>query len=100
VKPTVSMRKALSDPQLLGNALKGESWKPWRTLLIAENSEKLTDDERALFSTLTNREHEPLQRVDEFAAVVGSQRRQEPRHVGARRLHRRALRPRRCPGAG
>jgi hypothetical protein len=69
--PTVSIRKALHDGRLLGNALKGDSWKPWRTLLIAANGEKLTDDERALFTTLTGREHEPLQRVDEFAAVAG-----------------------------
>jgi hypothetical protein len=65
------MRKALSDPKLLGNALKGDSWRPWRTLLIAAMGEELTNDERALFKTLTGREHEPLQRVDEFAAVIG-----------------------------
>jgi hypothetical protein len=43
----------------------------WRTLLIAANGEKLTDDERELYTRLTGREHEPLQRVDELAAVVG-----------------------------
>lgn len=71
MRPTVSLRKALSDPQLLGGALPGESWRPWRTLLIAANGEKLTDDERELYTELTGREHEPLQRVDELAAVVG-----------------------------
>jgi hypothetical protein len=71
LKPTVPIRKALADKGLLGNALAGESWKPWRTLLIAAMGEKLTSDERALFKTLTGREHEPLQRVDELAAVVG-----------------------------
>jgi hypothetical protein len=71
MRPTVTLRKALSDPALLGNALAGDSWLPWRTLLIAAMGEKLTDDERPLFKTLTGREHEPLQRVDEFAAVVG-----------------------------
>jgi hypothetical protein len=69
--PTVSLRRALSDPRLLGNALKGESWRPWRTLLIAAMGERLTDDERVLFEDLTGRKHEPLQRVDEFAAVIG-----------------------------
>jgi hypothetical protein len=29
------MRAALSDPALLGNVLAGESWQPWRVLLIA-----------------------------------------------------------------
>ena len=71
MRPTVSMRKALADPRLLGTALPGDSWRPWRTLLIAAMGEKLTDDERALFKTLTGREREPLQRVDAFAAVVG-----------------------------
>src|SRR5262245_28743500 len=71
MKPTVTMRKALSDPALLGNALSGPSWFPWRTLLIAAMGEPLTDDERPLFKTLTGREREPLQRVDELAAVVG-----------------------------
>ena len=71
MRPTVSLRKALADPQLLGDALPGESWRPWRTLLIAANGEALTDDERELYTQLTGREHEPLQRVDELAAVVG-----------------------------
>jgi hypothetical protein len=32
---SVSLRKALSDPQVLGGALAGDSWLPWRILLIA-----------------------------------------------------------------
>jgi hypothetical protein len=71
MRPTVAMRKALADPKLLGGALPGESWRPWRTLLIAANGEALTDDERTLYTQLTGREHEPLQRVDEFIAAVG-----------------------------
>ena len=49
----------------------GESWAAWRTLLVASMGESLTEDERATFRALTGREHEPLQRVDQFAAVVG-----------------------------
>jgi hypothetical protein len=45
MKPTVTMRK-ISDPQLLGNALKGDSWRAWRILLIALMGEKLLPDER------------------------------------------------------
>jgi hypothetical protein len=71
VRPTITLRRALADPNLLGDALKGDSWRPWRTLLIAANGEELTDDERPLYTELTGREHEPLQRVDELAAVVG-----------------------------
>ena len=33
--PRISLRQALADPALLGGVLEGESWKPWRTLLIA-----------------------------------------------------------------
>src|SRR5262249_4049510 len=33
--------------------------------------EPLTEDERATFRALTGREREPLQRVDQFAAVIG-----------------------------
>ena len=71
MRPTVTMRKALSDPKLLGNALEGDSWAAWKVLLIAAMGERLTDEERTLFKSLTGRSHEPLQHVDEFAAVVG-----------------------------
>jgi hypothetical protein len=42
----ISLRQALADPALLGGVLEGESWKPWRTLLIAAMGEDLTQDER------------------------------------------------------
>src|ERR1700740_2126025 len=69
--PRVPLREALSDPNLLGSAIAGDSWRSWRTLLIAAMGESLTEDERATFRALTGREHEPLQRVDQFAAVIG-----------------------------
>ncbi|WP_208647049.1 hypothetical protein [Mesorhizobium kowhaii] len=65
------MRQALTDPQLLGNALPGESWSIWRTLLIAAMGEALTDDERATFAAITGREREPLERIDELWCIVG-----------------------------
>ena len=71
MKPTVSLRRALSDPNLLGYALSGDSWAPWRTLLIASMGEELTEVERVTFKAITGREREPLQRVHELAAVVG-----------------------------
>jgi hypothetical protein len=71
VIPTVSIRDALGDPRLLGNVLSGPSWKAWRALLIAAMGERLDDDERELFRQLTQRDHEPGQRVEEFVAVVG-----------------------------
>ena len=71
MKPTISIRKALADKKLLGGTLAGESWHPWRVLLIAAMGEPLTDAERETFTALTGREREPLQRVEELCAVVG-----------------------------
>jgi hypothetical protein len=68
---TITLREALSDPHLLGGALPGKSWLPWRTLLIAAWGEALTDDERVIFKELTQREHEPNQRVEEFCGIIG-----------------------------
>src|SRR6478609_3575604 len=69
--PRVPLREALSDPNLLGAGIAGDSWRSWRTLLIAAMGESLTEGERATFRALTGRDREPLQRVDEFAAVIG-----------------------------
>lgn len=69
--PLVSMREALEDPNLLGRAIEGESWLPWRVLLIAAMGEILTDPERAVFTALTGRDVEPLERVEELWGIVG-----------------------------
>jgi hypothetical protein len=72
VRARTSLRDALTDPALLGHVLRGPSWLPWRTLLIAAMGEALiTDDERAIFTQLTGRVRETLQRCNEVEAVVG-----------------------------
>lgn len=71
MKPRLPIRKALTDKNLLGGVLAGESWQAWRTLLIASMGEGLTDEERCLFKQLTGREREPSQRCEELVAVVG-----------------------------
>ena len=71
MRPRTTLREALSDPALLGHVLKGDSWLPWRVLLIAAMGEALTDDERSIFTQLTGRAREPLQPVKELEAVVG-----------------------------
>ena len=91
MKPTCTMRKALTDRKLLGKILDGPSWQAWRTLLIAAMGEALTDDERMIFTQLTGRAHEPLQRVEELEAVVGRRGGKSPRDGDARLLHRRAV---------
>jgi hypothetical protein len=71
VTPQVTLRRALGDRALLGTVLEGPSWSAWRILLIAAMGEALSDEERAIFTALTGRDHEPLQRVEELVAVVG-----------------------------
>jgi hypothetical protein len=65
------MRQALGDRRLLGATLEGPSWRAWRVLLIAAMGEALDEDERAIFTKLTGRDREPLERVDEFWTVAG-----------------------------
>jgi hypothetical protein len=67
----VTMRRALSDRNLLGAALGGDSWLAWRVLLIAAMGEALTDKERPIFAKLTGREREPGERVAELWCVIG-----------------------------
>jgi hypothetical protein len=71
VKPRISIRKALSDDNLLGNALPGPTWRNWRILLIALMGEALLDDERPAFREMTGRDREAGFRVEEFVAVIG-----------------------------
>ena len=66
-----TMRRALHDPNLLGNVLAGDSWRAWRVLLTAAMGEALTEDERVVFQRLTGRHSEPLERVEELWAIVG-----------------------------
>jgi hypothetical protein len=69
--PKVTMRKALSDPALLGGVLAGDSWRAWRILLIAAMGEGLDDEERAIFQKLTGRAEESGERLEELWAVIG-----------------------------
>jgi hypothetical protein len=71
MRPIMSMRHALNDPEMFGTILAGESWDAWRVILIAAMGEPLTDDERAVFKELTGRDHEPGERVDELWCVIG-----------------------------
>ena len=59
MRPQVTLRKALQDPHLLGNALPGDTWQSWHILLIASMGEELTEDERIIFKQLTGRDREP-----------------------------------------
>lgn len=71
MKPTVSLRQALDDPQLLGHALVGESWAIWRVVLLASMGEPLNEKERAIFEQVTGRAEPPCERVEEFWGIIG-----------------------------
>ena len=71
MKAKVSIRSALADPQLLGNALPGESHRLWRIILIALCGEELTEGERVEFKAITGRDCEPGERIEEFWGIVG-----------------------------
>lgn len=71
MKQVISMREALADPRLLGGAIPGHSWLPWRAVMIAALGEPLTDEEREAFQSVTGRDREPLERAEELWGVVG-----------------------------
>ena len=55
MKPLVSIREALEDPNLLGTALEGPTWHAWRSLLIAAMGEPLKPGEMEAFTKITGR---------------------------------------------
>jgi hypothetical protein len=71
VKQTTTLRQALDSPAIFGTELAGDSWLPWRSILLASMGEKLTPAELELFTSLTGRTEAPTQRVDELWGVVG-----------------------------
>ena len=99
--PRVPLREALSDPNLLGTAIAGDSWRSWRTLLIAgDGRRRSSEDEREIFTKLTGREREPLQRVDQFAAVVGRRGGKSRAMATLATYIAGSVRPLRCAGPG
>ena len=71
MKPLVSMRAALADPDLFAMVLAGESWAAWRVLLTAIAGEALTPEERVVFERLTGRPQEPQAPVEEAWLIKG-----------------------------
>lgn len=98
MKALVPIREALADPDLLGMALPGDSWRPWRVLLIAAMGEPLDDDERAILLSLTGLAEEPLQQVDELWGVGRTSWRKDAGCRDRRGLCGLPMRP--CRGTG
>src|SRR5262252_9736121 len=71
MKRRTSLRNALSDSNLLGRALDGESWAAWRALLLSAMGEKLKPAELEHYKRLTGRSEPPSERASELWAIVG-----------------------------
>ena len=71
MKPRVSLRNALDEPDLLGGILGDDSWYAWRVLLLAAMGEELLPTELEVFRRLTGRDAPPSRRVDELWCCVG-----------------------------
>ena len=99
MKPLVTMRQALEDPNLLATLLPGASWRVWRVLLIAAMGEKLTAEELAVFRSITGRDEAP----DPVGRRAGDHQREEEREDrcgrGAGALSRGAVCVAGCPEA-
>jgi hypothetical protein len=68
VKPKISLREALQDPNLLD--MGDPSWLAWRSLLLATMGEPLEPEELEHFRKLTGRDQSPTEQVSEFWGVV------------------------------
>jgi hypothetical protein len=71
MRALISMRAALEDPEIMGNAFAGDSWLPWRAIAIAAHGEELSTKERTIFTELTGRPREPMERCEELIAIKG-----------------------------
>ena len=73
MKPLVTLRKAFSNPNLLGSdrIMGGASREPMRSILLASQGERLTNSEREHWRRLTGREREPLLRAQELDIIAG-----------------------------
>jgi hypothetical protein len=72
IRAAVSLREALVDPNLLGDVLKGESWRTWRALLLATMGERLMPGELEIFQRVTGgRTEAPQERVDTALFCIG-----------------------------
>jgi hypothetical protein len=91
MRQKVTLRRALEDDSLLGAVLGGDSWRNWRTILIAANGEELTEDELEIFRKFTGgRPEAPKKRVNELWCPIG-RRGGKSRAMAAEAVYRGAL---------
>jgi hypothetical protein len=65
------MRRALAEPDLLGGAIPGDSWRAWRIMLIGLLGEPLDEEELSIFTELTGGRDAPLKPVSEAWLIMG-----------------------------
>jgi hypothetical protein len=85
MKPRTTLRRALSDANLLGGVLAGESWRAWRVLLIAAKRDALTAELAGVYPGLVNQLVDLLTRIKAGDAEI-------------ERLGRRPMAPAAWPG--
>jgi hypothetical protein len=71
MRPLISMRRALAEPDLLGEAIPGDTWRSWRVMLIALLGEPLDEEELSIFAELTGGRDAPLKPVSEAWLIMG-----------------------------
>jgi hypothetical protein len=69
MKKRLPFRKAITDPNLLGGSLPGESYRKSRVMLIGAFGEPLDAEEAEIFSELTGGRKPPRERADEVVLV-------------------------------
>jgi hypothetical protein len=68
---TLSIIEALDDPALFANHFRGDTWRPWRTVLKALFALPMGDAETALYRAHTGRTEAPAAPFKEAAFIVG-----------------------------
>ena len=68
---SVTIRDAMTDPQLFGDTFGGPSFAAWRALLSGFYGLDLTEDEAAIWQEVTARTETPQEAHDELWLVVG-----------------------------
>ena len=68
---SVTIRDAMTDPQLFGDTFAGDSFKAWRALLSGFYGLDLTEDEAAIWNEVTGRTERATGAHDELWLVVG-----------------------------
>ena len=70
-QPTISVSRAISDPQLFGPWFKGPSWDTWRAVLRAAYAEEMTAAEIEVFRSIAGDRDPPKKQVRELVIIAG-----------------------------